>query len=79
MATSSTTSPVTRETPARVRDKGSRAIIARIEGELLILRAKGLRSNETLHLGALYEQAVKARVFKARMDKAKSRRARKGR
>lgn len=79
MATSSTTSPVTRETPARVRDLGSRQVIARLEGEMLILRAKGLRTREELHLGVLYEQAVKARVFRVKMEKAKARKARKGR
>jgi hypothetical protein len=40
----------------------------------LILRAKGLRSEETLEIGALYEQAVKSRVFRERMERGKAKR-----
>lgn len=67
--------PVTRETSAYVRDRGMRPIIATIEHGVLKLRAKGLRTEEALDIGSLYFQAVKARVFRERMDKAKDRAA----
>lgn len=69
--------PVTRETSAYVRDRGMRPIIATIEHGMLKLRAKGLRTEEVLDIGSLYFQAVKARVFREKMDKAKERAARK--
>ena len=68
--------PVTRETSAYVRDRGMRPIIATIEHGMLKLRAKGLRTEEVLDIGSLYFQAVKARVFREKMDKAKERAAR---
>ena len=40
--------PVTRETSAVVRDKGPRAVIVTVVGGVIELRAKGLRSTETL-------------------------------
>lgn len=77
MTTKSTTSPVTRETPAFVRDRGARAIIVTVDGPLIVLRAKGLRNREALNVGVLYEQAVKARVFRERMERRKARKGRK--
>lgn len=69
--------PVTRETTARVRDKGSRAVIATITGGIIELRAKGLRSRENLCLAWCYEQAVKQRIAEARAAKKAARRSRK--
>lgn len=73
MATSSITSPVTRETPASVRDKGSRAVIATIRGGLLELRAKGLRTTECLDLASLYYQAVRYRVAREKAERKAAR------
>lgn len=77
MTTSSSQSPVTRETTAYVRDKGMRAVIVTITHGLLELRAKGLRQRETVDIGWLYQHAVKARVWREKMDRAKERVARK--
>jgi hypothetical protein len=73
MTTRSTTSPVTRETSAFVRDRGARALIVTIAGGLLELRPKGLRTREVVDIAAIYEMAVKARVLGAKNAKAKAR------
>ena len=65
--------PVTRETSAYVRDRGMRPIIATITGGVIVLRAKGLRSRETLELSWCYQQAVKQRVLQERMEKRAAR------
>lgn len=74
MTTSSITSPVTRETTAYVRDKGLRPVIITINAGVLTLRAKGLRSRETLDIGWCYQQAVKQRVVQERAEKRAARR-----
>ena len=79
MTTHSTTSPVTRETPAYVRDKGFRAVIVTITGGLIELRAKGLRTREVVDVTSLYQQAVKARVMRERAEKKARKGARKAR
>ena len=66
--------PVTRESCAFVRDKGSRAIMITVHGAVIQLRAKGLRTVETIHIGALYEQAVRARVRTTQLERRKARR-----
>lgn len=76
MATSSVTSPVTRETNAYVRQKGLRALVVTVRGPLLELRPKGTRQTETVDLAAVWQGAVKARVWQAKMEKAKARKAR---
>lgn len=68
--------PVTRETSAYVRDKGFRPVIATLTGGMLVVRAKGLRSRETLDIAWCYQQAVKQRVAQERAEK-KAMRARK--
>lgn len=73
MTTSSTLSPVTRETSAYVRDKGMRAVMATITGGTLVLRAKGLRSREILDLAWCYQVAVKQRVAQERAERKASR------
>lgn len=63
------TKPVTRLTSALVRDRGLRPIVATISGSLLILRAKGLRKEEIIDIGACYNIAVKQRVEFERREK----------
>lgn len=69
--------PVTRETSAYVRDKGLRTVVATISGSMLILRAKGLRSRETLDISYCYSIAVKARVAQERAEKRALKKAKK--
>ena len=76
MATSSTTSPVTRETPAYVRDKGLRSVIVTITGGLIELRAKGLRTREVVDVASIYDQAVKQRIAREQAEKRAARKAR---
>jgi hypothetical protein len=55
--------PVTRETSAKVFDKGMRAVLVTIDSSSVIeLRAKGLRGVETLDVAWCYGEAVKQRV-----------------
>lgn len=65
--------PVSRETSAFVRDKGLRPVVATIHHGLLELRAKGLRTRETLDIGGLYQMAVKARVIRERAERKAAR------
>jgi len=67
------TKPTTRETTAYVRDRGLRALVVTVHGGLIELRAKGLRSRETVDLAALYSMAVKARLARERAEKRASR------
>lgn len=67
--------PVTRESSAFVRERGMRPLIVTIVDSLLLLRPKGLRSEEVLDLGAAYSMAVKQRVARERAEK----KAKKGR
>jgi hypothetical protein len=69
--------PVSRETSAYVREKGMRPIVVTIHHGTLELRPKGLRNRETVDIASLYYSAVKSRVWRERMDKAKSRAAKK--
>lgn len=72
--------PISRETSAYVRERGQmRAVIATIHGSILELRPKGMRNRETLDIGSLYHYAIKSRVLREKMEKAKERKARKGR
>ena len=75
MATSSVTSPVTRITPAIVRDLGARQVIVTIRDGLVELRAKGLRRIEVVDVASLYTRAVKERVV---FERAQKRAAKKG-
>lgn len=74
--TTSTVKPTTRETSAYVRDKGLRPVIATLQGSMLILRAKGLRSREILDIGGLYSQAVKMRILQERAERKAARKGR---
>ena len=66
--------PVTRETSAVVRDKGPRAVIVTVVGGGIELRAKGLRSTETLDVALCYTAAVRQRLQLQRVERAKGRR-----
>ena len=68
--------PVTRETSAIVRDRGLRPVIVTVAGGVLELRAKGLRSTETLDLAWCFAAAVKQRVQMQKVGRAKARRRR---
>jgi hypothetical protein len=69
MTTHSSLSPVSRETPAVVRDRGARAVVVTLTGGLLVLRAKGLRSRYALDVAWCYNQAVKQHVALQRREK----------
>ncbi len=66
--------PVTCETSAVVRDKGPRAVIVTVVGGVIELRAKGLRSTETLDVAWCYTAAVRQRLQLQRVERAKGRR-----
>jgi len=66
--------PVTRETSAVVPDKGPRAVIVTVVGGVIELRAKGLRSTETLDVAWCYTAAVRQRLQLQRVERAKGRR-----
>lgn len=66
--------PVTRETSAVVRDRGPRAVIVTVVGGVIELRAKGLRSTETLDVAWCYTAAVRQRLHLQRVERIKRRR-----
>lgn len=73
------TKPVARKSAVYVRDGGKpRQLVVTIHAEFITLRLLGSRREEVVGLEAAYQGAVKARVFRERMDKAKDRKARKG-
>ncbi|OGT57555.1 MAG: hypothetical protein A3E01_08435 [Gammaproteobacteria bacterium RIFCSPHIGHO2_12_FULL_63_22] len=69
------TKPVRRETSAFVRERGLRPLVATIHGSLLLLRPKGLRSEEALDLGSAWSLAVKQRVARQQAEKRAARKA----
>lgn len=69
------TKPVTRITLAFFRDKGLRPIVVTIQGSILELRCKGLRTRETIDIAAVYGMAVRSRLMS---EKAAKRKAKKG-
>lgn len=74
--TTKATKPVHRETTALVRERGFRPLIATLHGSLLLLRPKGLRSEEVLDIGAAYSIAVKQRVNREQAEKRAARKSR---
>ena len=76
MATSSVTSPVTRETSAYFRSRGMRAIVVTITGSLIELRLKGTRQRETVDVASLFNRAIKERVASEQRAKRAEREAR---
>lgn len=73
--TTKSSKPVTRESSAFIREGGLRPIIVTINGSVIELRAKGLRSHEYLDLAFCYHAAVKQRVAR---EKAERKATRKG-
>ncbi len=65
--------PVTRVTSAYVRERGMRPLVATIHGSLLILRAKGCRTEEALDLAAAWSLAIKQRLTRERAEKMNKR------
>ena len=63
------TRPVTRLSSAWVRDRGMRQVVVTITGSLIELRLKGCRQSETVDIGSLWYQSVKARVIRDRLAK----------
>lgn len=66
--------PVRRETSAYVREKGFRPLVVTIVGSVVLLRPKGLRSEEVLDLAAAWSMAVKQRVLRQRAERKAARR-----
>ena len=73
--TTKSVKPVTRETSAFVRERGFRPLIATVHGSLLLLRPKGLRSEEVIDLAAAYSIAVKQRVARELAERRTARKA----
>lgn len=69
------TKPVTRVSSAYVRERGLRPVVVTVTGSLIELRARGLRSIETLDVSSLWYQAVKARVLREKAEKKAKRKA----
>lgn len=74
--TTKSVNPVTRETSAFVRERGFRPLMATIHGGILLLRPKGLHSEEVLDLGAAWSLAVKQRVAREQAEKRNARKLR---
>lgn len=68
-------SSVTRRTQTMIRDGGkARPLVVTIHTEFIELRLLGTRrAAETVMLEHVYHAAVKGRVFRAKMEKAKER------
>ncbi|MDM0030388.1 hypothetical protein [Variovorax saccharolyticus] len=64
--------PVTRETSALVRERGLRAVMVTLVGGVIELRAKGLRSRETVDVAWCYYAAVKQRVAFERSERLRT-------
>ncbi|CAB4180091.1 hypothetical protein UFOVP1040_29 [uncultured Caudovirales phage] len=73
--TTKSTKPVRRETSAFVRERGLRPLVVTIVDSVILLRPKGLRSEEMLDLASCYFLAVKQRVAR---EQAERRARRKG-
>lgn len=65
--------PVRRLTGAFVREKGSRPLVATLHGALLLLRPKGLRTEEVIDLSATWYRAVKERVARQKAERRAAR------
>jgi hypothetical protein len=73
--TTKSTKPVRRETSALVRDRGLRPLIVTVHHGLLLLRAKGLRREETLDLAGCYAIAIRQRLAREQAEKKAKRKA----
>lgn len=74
--TTKSVKPVTRESSAFVRERGLRPVIVTVHGSMLLLRPKGLRTEEVLDIGAAWSSAVKQRVARELSEKRAARKAR---
>jgi hypothetical protein len=63
MAMTKSTKPVIRETSAIVRDAGDRPLIATLQGGVIKLRPKGLKTEEVIRLDQIWESAIKSRLL----------------
>ena len=64
--------PVTRLCPVEIRDGGKRRrLVVTVHAEYLTLRLHGRRAEEVVSLEAAYFGAIKARVFRERMERGK--------
>lgn len=69
--------PVTRKTAVHVRDGGKvRPLVVTVHAEFLTLRLLGTRREETVCLEGAYHAAIKGRLFREKMVKAKARKER---
>ena len=69
--------PVVRRTDVLIRDGGkARALIVTVHRNFITLRPYGTQREETIDLEAAYFGAIKARAWRARMEKAKTRKRR---
>lgn len=68
--------PVTRLSAVQIRDGGKpRLLVVTLHAEFIELRLKGRQTSEIIGLEGAYFSAVKARVFRDKMIKAKERKA----
>lgn len=64
--------PVRRVMPVAIRDGGkARLLVVTLHGNMIELRLSGRRQSEFVDLESAFFGAIKARTFKARMDRAK--------
>lgn len=71
------TKPVTRKTAVSVRDGGkARQLVVTVHAEFITLRPLGTQREEIIHLEGAYFGAIKARVFRDKMVKAKAKKER---
>jgi hypothetical protein len=63
---------------ARERGKHRRIIVTLYPAGFIGFRPEGTRREETLSIDAAYAMAIKSRVFRERMEKAKQRKASRG-
>lgn len=69
--------PVTRKTAVYVRDGGKpRALVVTLHAEYITLRLHGTRREETVGLEGAYHAAIKGRLFREKMERAKTRKSR---
>ena len=69
--------PVVRKSAVLIRDGGkARELVVTVYPEFITLRLLGTRREEVVHLESAYFGAIKARVFKDKMERAKTTKAR---
>ncbi len=69
--------PVVRKTAVYVRDGGKpRALVITVHAEFITRRLHGTRREETVSLEGAFHAAIKGRLFREKMIKAKARKER---